>query len=272
MTAVFAAWLPAALLGAGGFGWLRRAQYPAFVATLLAALTMAQAGLLMAIMQPGHSLWLALGIAAVAAGATVFAERENARHVIVFGGSLAAIQICDPLGGLVVAGLLPATVAVAQARSDLRKAAGLYALLLFLPAMTAGLLFYLSRFDHVSVQQFLPAAGPVAAMNLPMRLALSATPVLAAAPALALLMRVKRLHPVVLVALAAVLASAIAACNGAVREPVALIAAAAPLSLAAIAAWPQSSARDTKALAAAGLCTALSWAILFLYAPPMVSG
>lgn len=263
-----AAFLPAALLAGGFLIWLRRAGYGWPVAVTLSAFALSQAGMIAAVTGPGHSLWLALGVGAVAASTSAFAEREDARRIILVGSSLAAIQLCDPMGGLVAAGLLPATIAARQTRDGPHKTAGLYALLLFLPVMAALVLLYLSRAQHLDLARLL--AGPsLPGLHLDVRWRFSPALGLAAVlvPLLIELWRWKSARPALFVAIAVIASALFDGFAGVIRDPVALMAVAAPLTVVMLASSPPSPVRDRYALMTAVLCAGLSWLVLFWFLP-----
>ena len=267
MTAhVVAALLPAALLAGGFLSWLRGAGYAWPVAVTLSVLAFSQAGMIAAVSEPGHSLWLALGVGAVAASASAFAEREDARRIILVGSSLAAIQLCDPMGGLVAAGLLPATIAARQARDGPHKTAGLYALLLFLPVMAAFVLLYLSRAQHIDLARLLARPSlPDLRLDARWRYSPALGLVAVLVPLFSELCRRRSGRPALFVAIAVIASALFDGFSGVIRDPVALVAVAAPLTMVMLASSPSSPVHDRYALMAAALCAGLSWLILFWF-------
>ncbi len=274
MTALFLkSFLPAILLATGFFIWLRHARFDCGMAGLLTGVIFAQAGVLICAVEPGHSLWLTAGTAAVAASAANFAARQDARRVIILGGSLAAIQFSAPLGGLMAAGMLPAAVAIGHARSDLRKTAGLFALLLFVPAITAGVLFYLARVQNFTVADFASVPlRPGAQEGFTPWLVASFGLVVVPLPAQWGLRCALYGRAPLLVALGSVAAAVLAAIAGMTGDPSSLMAVAAPLTLAALAGWPPSRERKCYALVAAVLCLVLSWGFLLWSMPRPIAG
>ena len=265
---ILTAVLPAVLLAGGFLIWLRRAGYGGTTAVALSTLALAQAGTVVAIAERGHSLWLAVGIGAMAASASSFAEREDARGIILVGSSLAAIQLCDPMGGLVAAGLLPATLAMGRGREDSRKAVGLYALVLFLPVMMALLLLYLSGERHIDMARLLAGSPPLASRaDAGSRFSVALGLVIVLAPLLVDLCRRSAGRPALLVAIAVMASAVLDGIFGVIREPVTLVAVAAPLTVVALALSPVSPGRGRRALLSAGLCAGLSWAVLFWFLP-----
>jgi hypothetical protein len=254
---VLATAFPALLLAVGIFHLLRRGAFSSSHAALLTLLIMAQAGTALSLLSGGATLWLAVGIGAVAASAASFAEREDLRRVILLGGALAAIQICDPSGTVVAAGMMPATFALGAPR-EFEKAAGFYASVLFLPLCMAGLLLYLSREGYVL--SFPGGVGSGHPQSLASRLLLAVATCAVVAPALYPVRRTRVGSALVLVTAAAVFAAIFAAFAGAVREPGTALSAAAPLGALAIGALPAAPGRLRRAYAAACFSLLLSWA------------
>ena len=101
-------------------------------------------------------LLLAIGASMVAASAVSFTRRDDARGIIRLSASLAAIVLLDPAGGLILAALV--TGLFGLRRKGMAQSAGFYALILFMPAVTALALFYLARFQHFDVPRLLIGA------------------------------------------------------------------------------------------------------------------
>lgn len=267
---VFGRIVPGVVTAALLFVWLRRAGYPSRAAGVLTGIVLAQGGFLVAIAEPDHSLWLALGVAATAASIAAFAGRDDARHAILVGGSLAAIQVCDPMGGLIATGMLPAALAAGHGRvTDPRRAAGLYTLLLFLPVMTALILLYVAHvYGTVSPVPF-AAAGPAPARRIGLwRFGPVLGLALVLVPAMAGLHRNRRGRAALAIAAGIIGSAAFDGLTGTLREPVSLLAAAAPLTVAGLAARDPRS--DRRAYAIAAMCTVLSWIVLFWLQRPSV--
>lgn len=264
--------VPGLLLAVILFVWLRRADYTRLTAGLFAAFALAQSGIVLALAEAGHSLWLAVGVAAIAASIGAFAECDDARRAILVGGSLAAVQVCDPMGGLIAAGMLPAAIAVSHRRSDPRGAFGLYTLLLFPPASTAVLLLYLAYGAHIVAVQLLAPAAPAAAYReVPERFTAAFGLGLVLLPAFAGSHRTARGRATLLVAAAVIASSVFDGLIGTLREPVSLIAAGAPLTVAAVAGSPRTQGRDRRALVALALSAVLSWGVLLCLQHPSSS-
>ena len=83
------------------------------------------------------------------------------------------------------------------------------------------------------------------------------------APLVVDLCRRRAARPVLFVAIAVIASAGFEALGGVIREPVTLVAVAAPLTVVALASWPVSRGRDRRALLTAASCAALSWAVLF---------
>lgn len=265
--------VPAALLAIGFFAWLRQGGFGPRSAGLLSGLALAQGGMVVSVMQPGHSLWLAAGMTAVAASAANFVAGQGARRVIAFGGSLVALQVSAPLGGLFVAGMLPAAAAMKPAGGDLRKMIGLFALLLFMPAMTATVIFYLARVDHIAlmnsgIESLRPDTSSGVAVWLASCLGLVVVPM----PAQWGLRRALHSRAPLLVAWGALAAGLLAVFTDMTGDPVGLMAVAAPLTIAALAAWPRSRVRDRHVLTAGIVCAVLSWVFVIWSMPRPIAG
>ena len=268
MGALVTVLLPGSLLAIGGFVWLRRAGYPAWLSILLAAAGFLQAGPVLATVQQ-QSLWLAAGIMAVACSAAAFAERADPRRIMLFGGSLAAIQLVDPLGGFLAAGLLPATLVIGGGRESRQRQAGLYVILMFLPLMTAGLLLYFVLTLHLIPAVLLAGQSVGNVARLPPGWAWRLLPAFALAVVLAppfvaswfwrsRLRDDAAMRAVAVVALAVIAAVVLASCLSAVRAPAILLSATTPILIAALGSSPVPSGRTAALTAATSL--ALSWA------------
>ncbi len=95
-----------------------------------------------------YPLWFALALYVLTSTGAEFLKRRDARSVIGLSGALGAVQVFTPLGGFLVAGVLPALAGFPRNRTTL----GLYAVLLFVPVLIAALLLF------VSSAQISPAA------------------------------------------------------------------------------------------------------------------
>lgn len=272
--------LAVVLLGSGFMFQLSGAGYSRAVTALLTAAVLAQAGPLITI-ATGQSLWLALGVFAVAASAAAFAGRADARRIILFGGSLAVIQLLDPLGVVMAAGLLPATLAIGRDHADRRQMAGLYALLMFMPLTMAMFLLYLMQVQHFDPAALLASPSSHASAHaialhagLLRRLAPAAGVSVIVSPALLARGRLRQApeRAVILVALGVVAAATASALLGVIRTVVPLLAVAAPIVTMALAQRPASPARNREAVIIALLCTAVSWIAVLALAPEAFAG
>ncbi|MBU6443365.1 MAG: hypothetical protein KGR48_05590 [Alphaproteobacteria bacterium] len=263
--------LPGGFLAIGALFWLWRAGYTTNVSALLVAAALLQAGPILAVANE-QSLWLAAGVLAVACSAVAFAERADPRRIMVFGGSLAAIQLIDPLGGFLAASLLPATLMIGGGHEDRQRQAGLYVILMFLPLITAGLLLYLALTHHPAPALLLGQQNAAGLTRLPPGLGWRLMPALSLAAVLAVPIWANRvwrsrlredaaMRAVAAVALAVIAAVALAACLSVVRAPATLMSTAAPIMVAALGLRPVPPARTGAATAAT--CLALSWSCAF---------
>lgn len=230
----------------------------------IAALILLQPAPLYSVQNPVRGLWLACGIYAIAASAIAFTEREDARSIIQLGGSLAIVQLLDPMGPLIVAALLPGLFGLNRKGFPVAQSAGLYALVLFMPVVTALALAYLSRTHHLDIPVLVLNSTPALAKEGALHIAGDFVPLLIAAPVLlrGFLAERKWTPPnvsIALVAFAISLAAIVSGVLGTSRRISVLAAAATPLPLIAISRWPQSHLRARDALAAAAVTTALAW-------------
>ncbi len=129
---------------------------PAATAALM-MLTFAQAGLFFCA-SGDASPWSALAASTVASSASSFASRRNPRNVILLGGSLAIVQMLHVAGGVIAAIMLPVCAGLPRSIREAQRTAGLYALLIFIPAMIAVLLAYLHHAIGFEPSGFLDAS------------------------------------------------------------------------------------------------------------------
>jgi hypothetical protein len=251
------------------FARLQRGGYSIAVSCIIAGLMLAQPALLLSIAGSAQGVWLAIGIYAIAASAQTFSRREDARSIMQLGGSLALLQVLDPLGGLIVAALVPGLFGLNRRDQKMAHSAGLYALVLFMPVIVALALAYLSRVQHIDLPQLMlgySRAGSISpATGFSWQLATDFMPLLIAAPVLLRNLQLDRnwtrsTISVLLIACAISLAALIATFLGTSCSPLALAAAAAPLPLIAIADWPRLPSRIRDAIAVAGTTAILAWA------------
>lgn len=135
-----------------------------------------------------YPLWFALSLYVLTSTGAEFRARPDARSIIGLSGALGAAQVFTPLGGFLVAGVLPALVGMPRGRATL----GLYALLLFVPLLVAALLLFvagaqIAPAELLNVNWQPPAiltALQVPVLALPVRLALVAVVALPFAPLL----------------------------------------------------------------------------------------
>ncbi|HEV2560664.1 MAG TPA: hypothetical protein VGT78_00850 [Rhizomicrobium sp.] len=248
---------------------LQRSGFSIGASCIIAALTLAQPALFLSIHGPSHGIWLAIGIYAIAASVETFMRREDARSIMQLGGSLALLQILDPLGGLIVAALVPGLFGLNRKELKMAHSAGLYGLVLFMPVITALALAYLSRIQHIDLPQlmlgYLRADGISPATSFSRQVIMDFMPLPIVAP---VLLRnflsdrnwTRSTISVLLIACAVSLAAVIATFLGASCSPLGLAAAAAPLPLFAIADWSSSPSRVRDAIAVVGTTAILAWA------------
>jgi hypothetical protein len=252
---------------------LGTAAYSLRARLLLTLFLFLNAGLFFSIAAGTGSLWLALGVYLAAECAAEFSREYTARNVILFGASIALLEVVDPLGGMVAGLLLPLCVTFTRPRETLEHKAGLYVLLLFIPVAAAALLAYLDTVLHADVGRTITdgARGAAAAGHVPHG---TTGAVIGAAilmvPALWLTSRRKPLNRMNMAALATgisvVIAAGAAGMIGAHHSAESLFGAMAAASATAIATWRPSAHRTTIALLAAGTGAFLSWVFLLALA------
>ena len=86
-----------------------------------------------------------------------FAQHQNVRSVIALGGTLALVQTINPLASLIAAALIPVIVHKPQGSGAFANRTALLVLLLFIPASSAAILFYVVRLSHIAVFTWLSA-------------------------------------------------------------------------------------------------------------------
>lgn len=259
MLHAFAAALLAALLFRSLLGW----GYSSFHAAAITALTFAQAGILLSAAGKAGSIWLALAGFCVAMAAADFVRHRDARRVMALGGAVSLAQLLDPLGGLLAIFMLPLCVGLPRS-GETRAKAGLLALLLFMPVVTALVLAYFRVVLGVE-----PTLHHVPPPDAQMPLAVLVCAALASAPALWLTTMVPRLNRppglfTVYTALALLLAATLSVFTGGLADLASLLAAGAAISAAALCTWKPSAQNQTLALAATALGAVLSWLLFNL--------
>lgn len=261
---LFAAVALYVLLGALIFRALHRAGFTLPSCAAVSALTLTQAGPVLSLASNGQGLWLSLGVLALAGSAAAFAaDRQDAKTIIALGGSLGAIQLLDPAGGIVAAISLPVFAGFHRRRPA--ETAGLFVLLLFVPCLCAVLLAYSAWRFHFNPAQWLAIHSETGMLSLPLRPApLDWLFFLPVCPLLlpAFIRRATRQTLAVgLVAAAMTLAGFVSMQLGAVRGPTSFLAALAPIPALAAATWPLAGARERAAIFAAGAAAILSWLV-----------
>jgi hypothetical protein len=195
---------------------------------------------------------LCLSVYAVAASAALLARRQDLRSIVLVSGALTGAQIVTPLGGVFTAAVLPALIGLPRSKSALRKSAGLVALLLFLPAVSAILIAYLPqamlRFAAVPVSR----PGSVALAG-----ALSLLPL--AAVTLIDARRRQSAGATLFVGVALLLALFVSRWLGAVADPREAVAAVASLGVVGCSEWPATVHRSRDALLTAAGGALLGW-------------
>lgn len=144
---IFAALCIFVLLVVLMFRRLCAARYSRKEAALLVALAGLQLGAAFST-AAFHALALALALYVAAEAAARFVRVQTAHDIITLGFLLAAIQIVSPAGLVMTAIIVPALALFFGDAGSHRKSTGLLVLLLFIPGITALILFYLAREFH----------------------------------------------------------------------------------------------------------------------------
>ncbi|HVP83121.1 MAG TPA: hypothetical protein VMS78_00235 [Rhizomicrobium sp.] len=243
---------------------LLAAQLPAIYAFAIAVLTFAQSGIFLSAMDRAGSVWLALAVYCVASTATAFVKHRDARRVILLGGALSLAQLLDPMGAILAIFLLPVCVGLPRPGEGKDKA-GLLALLLFMPIVTAAILAYARGVLGLNPMSFVRSARPVS--HTPF--AFIAFAGFASAPGLWLTVLVSNLRkPAALIALftavVAIVEILLTFTLGIERDMASILAAIAAASPIAIGAWPRPRKNAPLALAATALAAVISWLLIYL--------
>jgi hypothetical protein len=256
-----------ALLGALFCRRLVLSGYPMPAALGLSAFALAQAGIALSGPNGWISLFVALIVYAVGAGAAGFARRQDARSVILMGGSLAGAQAVYPVGGFLAIFLVPALVGLARGRAEPGRSGGLLVLLFFAPCVAALCFAYFADALHFEGARLLAALGPSRNM-LPARSLHFATlaPACVMAgimPAIAPLFIARTASGLAICAVAAALTVSfvLAALIGAVFTSRELSVIVAPLCVLAVSAWPVLRRRAGLAFAACAVSAVASWSV-----------
>ncbi len=260
------------LLAALIFNGLMAAGLSAPYAFAITILSFAQAGLFFSAAGRAGSIWLALAVYCVARAAAGFVQHRDARRVMLLGGALSLAQVLDPMGAILAMFLLPVCVGLPRPGEG-RDKAGLFALLLFMPVVTAIVLAYMRGPLGIDPMAF--AAAEMQGQTIthaPLYLLLLAGA--ASAPVLWLTMLVAKLHrPASLItiyaALAALAAIAFAYLLGSERDIASVLTVMAAASAAALGTWRRIARHADLALAASALAAIVSWLLFNL--PSVVS-
>jgi hypothetical protein len=258
-----------ALLGGVFYRRLSASGYSRAAAAGLATLALAQA----CVALTGRDAWMAPLFAgalyAFGASAIGFAQRQDARSVVLVGGSLAGMQVLYPIGAFMTLMLVPALIGVARRRGDPGRAAGLLALLLFAPFVAALVFAYFSAALHAHAAGLLSAFAPARDTFAGYRpwIAISAWALLGLVPAAGWVFAdaARAASSLAVFAIAAALAASLVlmALIGRGRDPREFAVLGAPLCVLAIATWPVSRSRTQAALAACAVSALASWLVAF---------
>jgi hypothetical protein len=240
------------------------AGYPLLHSLAIAALSVAQAGIFQSALDRAGSIWLALAVYCVASAAANFVRYRDARRVMALGAALSIAQFLDPMGAILAVFMLPVCVGLPRAGEAAHKA-GLLALLLFMPVVTAIVLAYARGVLGFNPLR-LVRAHPLA-QHAPLYLLLLAGFV--GAPVLWLTMFVQAVRRApgliaVYTGLVVLVATALADILGASRDMACVLAAVGAASVAGLCAWPRAARHANLALAAMALAAVVSWLLINL--------
>jgi hypothetical protein len=127
------------------FSRLRAARYGLPVSLLIAVLGVAQPAYLYSA-KGFHSALFTISIYAMCAAATAFACKQDARRIVLLGGSLAGAQLIHPICGAAATIALPVALRRSMVTNYARGTAGIVISVLFIPVSVAmGSLYLLSE-------------------------------------------------------------------------------------------------------------------------------
>ena len=240
---------------------LRRAGYRAAPASALIVLTLAQPALLNVRTSAGATLFAA-AVTAVAAATVAFVHQQDARRIVLLGGSLAGAQLVHPIWGAAATVILPLALRRRLSASSTAGLTGLYVSILFVPLLTAATIFTLDapvRSELWSIALFHLGAGT----SVPSVLAsiLPGVPLL-----LALLIHAsdEGVPQLAVIAVAILAVSAMLSLIGMTSPSLSCAAAFGALSLVLIGTRPARKAGWFLPFLLAGANSAAAWASMFL--------
>jgi hypothetical protein len=241
------------------------AGYPLFHTLAIAALSFAQAGIFQSATDKAGSIWLGLAVYCVASAAANFVRYRDARRVMALGAALSLAQLLDPMGPVLAVFLLPVCVGVPRAGEAAHKA-GLLALLLFMPVVTAMVLAYARGVLGINPMRIASVTRPLAE-HMPLYFLLLVG--FAGAPVLWLTMfvnAVRRADGLIAVyaGLVVLVATMLAYLLGTGRDMASVLTATGAASVAALCAWPRAARNADLALAAMALAAVVSWLLVNL--------
>lgn len=245
------------------FHGLCAAGFSALHAATITILTFAQAGVFQSAMNKGGSIWLGLAVYCVASAAANFVRYRDARRVMALGAALSLAQLLDPMGAVLAVFLLPVCVGLPRAGEAAHKA-GLLALLLFMPVVTAMVLAYargVLGFNFVRATSGVYPLVEKAPTYLLLLAAFAGAPVLWLTACVRFLRREDGLIAVytgLVVLVAAVLAYVL----GTGRDMASVLIAVSAASVAGLCAWPRAGRHGDLALAAVALAAVVSWLLV----------
>src|SRR4051812_19176130 len=132
---------------------LRGANFKLLPAAALSLLVLAQPAFVSA--RGGlQSALFSLAAFATASSAAAFANRQDPRRIVLFGGSLAGTQLIHPMCGTMTTLLLPWVLRRSFGETFRGRTVGLYVSVLFIPAMVSIALVFLFFVQHVHLPKW----------------------------------------------------------------------------------------------------------------------
>ncbi|HTK80292.1 MAG TPA: hypothetical protein VL286_07600 [Rhizomicrobium sp.] len=253
-------------LSIGGLGALMFAQLRSAGGRLSSAAATGFAVAQPAFLEPTIGLkaaLLAIMTYAISVNAIGLLGNRDPRRIIQLGGSLAGAQLLNPVAGTLVSAFLPLTFRGIRWRRDFAHAAGLYLLLLFIPALTALGLFCLWK-AHPDLELFAASSllKPPQSIHLvlfPLLAAIPVTPALFCAAILG--HRIRSCEICAAFAATAIASATVASSLGVRQHPAELIAALSPLSIVAFRHVAATRANWSAVQFSAASTCMLSWGV-----------
>jgi len=259
--------LPLLLLIAAFMTAFAQTGFSPLTAGIVTVSLLAQPGIAAALARLDGPVWLSLSVFAVTASAALCVSRRSLRFIIALGAGLAVFEAIDPIGIFFVAALIPVLVALPQMRANGYQAVALAMLVMFVPVVSAVLLWQIGQAHPLP-----PLVSILLALGIPVH----ASPGTAVSPFVLIAAGVGLIPAFVAAVvpartgaalLAAMLALLVVACFaaeaflGTHRQLVWLQAALLPIAVVALAAANAGGRRENIAVGASIVGLAASWAV-----------